>query len=79
MQLCQYRHVLGVEKEGIHRYRFYNIAIADTLMTIVGALIISYIYRYNFFIVFIVLLIIGTLLHKLFCVETTLTNSVFKK
>lgn len=79
MSLCRFRHVFGVEKEGIHSYRFYNIAIADTLMTIAGAMMISYIYEYNFFIVFIVLLIIGTLLHKLFCVETTLTNAVFQK
>lgn len=79
MTLCRFRHVFGIEKEGIHRYRFYNIAVADTLMTIVGALIISYIYQYNFFIVFIILLIVGTLLHRLFCVETTLTNIVFQK
>lgn len=75
--LCRYRHIFGVEKEGMHQYRLFDIAIADTLMTVAGAMIISYFTKYNVFLVFIVLIIIGTLLHRLFCVQTTITKVFF--
>jgi len=35
MTLCKYKNVLGKPKEGIHKYRIFNIAIVDTLVTII--------------------------------------------
>ena len=32
--LCQYKDIFGKVGEGIHSYRFFNIAIADVLLTI---------------------------------------------
>lgn len=77
--LCQYRHIFGKEKEGIHSYRFMNIAIMDVLLTFIGALVIAYWYKLNIILVFIVLVILGTIIHYIFCVETTITKMFLYK
>ena len=72
--LCQYRHIFGKEKEGLHSYRFMDIAIVDVLLTFIGALLIAYYFKLNIILVFIFLIILGTLIHYIFCVETTITK-----
>lgn len=72
--LCYYRHIFGKEKEGLHSYRFMNIAIVDVLLTFIGALVIAYYFKLNIILVFIILIILGTLIHYIFCVETTITK-----
>ena len=42
VSLYQYRHIFGKEKEGIHSYRFLDVAIVDTLLTFILSLAISY-------------------------------------
>lgn len=76
--LCKYRHIFGVEGKGVHKYRIFNIAIVDTIATIIGAAIISYVFNVSFIGTLIVLFILGLLLHRLFCVETTLTKTLFQ-
>lgn len=77
MNLCKYRHIFGKEREGIHKYRIFNIAIVDLGLTILGAILIAYLWKRPFLIVLTVLLIVSVLVHRVFCVETTLTNLVF--
>lgn len=72
--LCHYRHIFGKEKEGIHSYRFMDIAIMDVLLTFIGALLIAYCFKLNIILVFIFLTILGTIIHYIFCVETTITK-----
>jgi hypothetical protein len=75
--LCPYRHILGKEGEGIHSYRIFNIAIMDVLFTLIGAFIISYLFKYNYLIVLIILFILGIILHRIFCVNTTINKIIF--
>lgn len=75
--LCRYRHLFGIEGKGVHSYRLFDIAIVDTLLTILGSWIISAVLRKPFLIVFFAVLILGTILHRLFCVKTTVTKWVF--
>ena len=79
IDLCKYRHIFGVEKEGVHKYRLLDVAVVDTVLTILLALGIALYFRISFLIVFFVLLVVATLLHWLFCVETTITNIFFPK
>ena len=72
--LCQYRHIFGKEKEGLHSYRIMDIAIMDVLLTFIGALLIAYYFKLNIIFVFIFLIILGTIIHYIFCVETTITK-----
>jgi hypothetical protein len=73
----QFKYIFGKENEGIHSYRLFNIAIADVIMTIIGAFVISYFFKYNFIIILIILFIIGIILHRLFCVNTTINKFIF--
>ena len=64
--LCKYKDALGVPGKGIHSYRLFNVAIVDVLMTLVAALIISYIFKKSFlwtsFILFLLLIVNSVLL-----------------
>ena len=78
MNLCAYSNILGSPKEGIHSFRLFNIAIVDFGFTIIAAIIISYAFDYSLLMVFIILMVIGILLHKIFCVNTTITKLIFE-
>lgn len=69
--------IFGKPNEGVHSYRFFNLAIVDVIMTIIGAFIIAKIFRINFIITLIILFIIGIILHRLFCVNTTINKFIF--
>lgn len=75
--LCQYKNLLGISGKGIHSYRIFNIAIADVIMTIIGAYLISWGFKLNFWLVLIILFLTGIILHHLFCVKTTIDKLIF--
>ena len=77
MDLCKYKNILGVPGQGPHSYRIFNIAIVDVILTIILAYIISYIYKISFVKTSIILFILGILLHRLFCVRTTIDKLLF--
>lgn len=77
MNLCKYSEIFGQVGKGIHSYRIFNLAIVDVIFTILTAFLISEYYKYNLLIVLIVLFILSIILHKLFCVKTTLTMIFF--
>ena len=76
----EYRYIFGKEGEGVHSYRLFNIAIVDVLFTIIGAGIISYIFKLNlldFILITTIFFIAGIIFHYLFCVETTINKSIY--
>lgn len=74
--MCQYRHIFGKEGEGVHSYRILNIAIVDLGLTIIVSGIISDYFKYSFIKTFLILLVSSIFIHKLFCVETTLSKLI---
>jgi Na+/melibiose symporter-like transporter len=77
MNLCKYKNALGIPKKGIHSYRFMGLAIADVILTIIASLIISFFTKKPFLLVLIILFILGIILHRLFCVRTTIDKLLF--
>ena len=77
MNLCKYKDALGKPDVGIHSYRIFNIAIADVIMTFIAAFIISYFYNISFIKTSIFLFILGIILHRIFCVKTTIDKLLF--
>ena len=80
--LCQYSKLFGEPSKGLHKYRICNIAIIDVLMTILGAILIDYIFnkvgcKVNYWCVLFVLFVLGIVLHRLFCVKTTIDVLLF--
>jgi len=78
MSLCKYKNALGIPKEGIHSYRLFGVAIFDVIFTVIGAFIISFLFKTNFLYTLIVLFLLGIFLHRLFCVRTTIDKLLFQ-
>lgn len=80
MSWCPFRKfkdLFGIPNKGIHSYRIFDIAIMDVLQTIIAAGILSYIFNENFFLILLLLFLVGILLHRLFCVNTTINKFIF--
>ena len=77
MNLCKYKDALGKPGVGIHSYRIFNIAIADVIMTFIAAFVISYSLKISFVWTSIFLFILGIILHRIFCVKTTIDKLLF--
>ena len=77
--LCKYKNILGKVGEGVHSYRIFNIAIVDVVLTIIGAYIIYlFLPKINYFVILISLFILGIILHRFFCVRTTIDKYLFR-
>jgi hypothetical protein len=77
MNLCKYKNIFGKPNKGIHSYRIFNIAIVDVIMTLIGAMLISYFFKLRFIYTSAFLFFSGIVLHRLFCVRTTIDNFLF--
>ncbi len=77
LNLCKYKDAIGVPGKGVHSIRIGNIAIADVISTIIGAYIISYFANMSFIWTLVGLFIAGIILHRLFCVRTTIDKLIF--
>jgi hypothetical protein len=75
--LCKYRNALGVPGKGAHSIRLADVAIVDVIMTLVGAYIIAYFARTSFAWTAAGLFLLGIILHRLFCVRTTIDKLLF--
>jgi len=83
--LCKYKSIFGEPNTGVHATRLFDFAINDIIATFAGALLFSLIYNYymtskieynqTYFIkASIGLLLLGIIIHKLFCVDTKLNK-----
>jgi hypothetical protein len=79
--LCKYRLIFGKEGEGVHSFRIFDIAVFDVLLTFVGGAILAYTTGKftisSFFISTLFLFVIGIILHRLFCVNTSINKVIF--
>jgi len=76
--LCKYKNIFGKVGQGIHSYRIFNIAIVDVLLTLLATFIVHlFLPKYSFFFILFVLFILGIILHRLFCVKTTVDKFLF--
>jgi len=71
MSLCPYQNIFGKVGEGPHKYRLFGFAIVDTVLTLIGAFFIA---RYTKQDPVLIFLLLSILVHRAFCVETTLTK-----
>ncbi len=76
--LCQYKDILGKPNEGVHSIRFMNIAVVDLVLTILFPLLISMYFNIDFFCLFVIVFILGMVLHHIFCVDTTINLFINK-
>lgn len=71
--------MFGKVGEGIHSYRIANVAILDVAFTFILAYFIRLFFfsKYNYFYTCIALFLLGIVLHRIFCVRTTVDKILF--
>ncbi len=79
MNFCQYSDLLGKPGEGLHSIRIFNIAIVDVILTIIGAYLVSLLFKIRFGPTLMIFFILGIIVHRLFCVRTTIDKLLFLK
>jgi len=75
--LCKYKDSLGVPGKGAHKYRIFNIAIVDVILTVIIAGILSYFLKWSFWLTLLIFFLLGIILHRVFCVKTTIDKALF--
>lgn len=77
--LCSYKHIFGPERQGFHAIRFFDIAIGDLLLTILASYGLAHLFRIHIFSALLVMLALGVVVHRLFCVNTKINTLLFGK
>ena len=70
MSSCPYANILGEPGKGVHSWRVGPFAAADTIATIVAAIITAYLYNINVWYSLIGWFIAGEILHWIFGVRS---------
>lgn len=74
---CKYKDLFGKPHAGIRKYRIFDIAIFDTVVTIICAYAIALFFGWTFWKVLAIVFISGIFAHRLFCVRTGLDKKIF--
>jgi len=77
MDLCKYKDIIGKPDSGLRKYRIFDIAILDTVVTIIGAYLIALFFKWPLLYTIIVVFIIGIISHRVFCVRTGIDKKLF--
>ena len=76
-QFCEYKDLFGKPRVGIRKYRIFDIAIFDTIVTVICAYAISWFFEWTFWKVLAIVFLFGIFVHRLFCVRTGLDKMLF--
>jgi len=66
----QFKDIFGIPGQGVHRYRFLNVALFDYIGTIFIAVLLSKFTKIPFVLSTIIMFILGIIFHVLFGVNT---------
>jgi hypothetical protein len=77
MNLCKFKDIFGKPNTGLHSIRVFNIAVVDVLLTVLLAYIIANVFHTRFYMTLAILFISGIILHRMFCVKTTIDKLLF--
>ena len=69
---CPFKDIFGKPREGPHAWRVLDVAVVDSLLTVLLALILQKIFfqNFSFLKVLVWTFIIGELMHWYFCVDS---------
>ena len=73
----KYRDLFGKPRTGVHKYRIFGFGLVDVLSTFLLAFIVWKVTNYPLLYVVIGVFIFGIIIHRLFCVNTTLNMLIF--
>ena len=64
--LSEYRDVFGAPGTGVHKTRFLGVALVDFALSVLGAVLISWVFKMPIDLSLILVLVLGIILHALF-------------
>jgi hypothetical protein len=74
---AKHSEIFGKPNEGVHSYRLFDIAVVDLLATALVSGAISFTFNKNFIVILLILLLLGIIFHRLFCVKTSIDKLLF--
>jgi hypothetical protein len=77
IDLCQYKDIFGKPMTGAHSYRLFDIAIVDAGLSFCLVLALWKYSGYDFMVCLLVVLALGIIFHRTFCVRTKLDTILF--
>jgi len=75
--LCKYKNIIGEPRTGLHQYRLFDISVFDVGVTVFAGLLFSEIFKWNVWYTLGGLFLIGIIIHRMFCVRTTVDKVLF--
>jgi hypothetical protein len=78
MDLCKYKNIIGEPNTGLRKkYRVFDVAIIDTVTTLLFVWAVSYFSGYPFVYTLVITFVIMVISHRMFCVRTTTDRWLF--
>lgn len=74
--LCMYKDVLGKPNQGFHSTRIMGFALYDIIGTLVLAWLYSLYMKTSYITAVVLMFIVATIIHWLFCVDTALLRTL---
>lgn len=69
--------IIGVSGTGIHSYRIFDVAYMDVMVVLIGSILIAWLLKWNYVKTIVGMFILGIIVHRLFCVRTTVDKLLF--
>ena len=76
---CKYKDLFGKPREGMRKYRLFDIALYDTIIVLIIGAFIAWVTKMNIWMIWLLLFISGIIGHRLFCVRTGIDKLLFPK
>jgi len=74
--LSKYRDIFGIPNKGVHRWRFMGVAVVDYVLTLVAAILTTYVSKIPLVLSTIVWFLMGIFFHAIFGVQTTMIKKL---
>ena len=69
--------IIGVSGQGIHSYRIFDVAYMDVIVVLIGSILIAWLLKWSYGKTIVGMFILGIIVHRLFCVRTTVDKWLF--
>jgi len=77
MDLCKYKDIIGKPGSGLRKYRIFDIAIIDSVVTFLFGYFLAIYFKWNKFYTITSIFILGIISHRIFCVRTGIDKLPF--
>lgn len=75
--LCRYANIFGPPRTGVHAVRILDVAVVDAVLALALASAIAKATKWSLLRSALITFILGIVLHRAFCVRTTLDKVLF--